>query len=138
MITKNIRNKYLRSFGGIVGIGFLLSWLIFLKYPSEEMALILVIAPVVTSLNALVGMFLISKSVGRSQSTFLKLVLGGMLVRLLCLGVIIALIYIFIKLHFLTFIIILMVYYFALLILEVVFLHTQANRIMATGNTEKQ
>ncbi len=114
--------------------GVVVSVIIYVKSPSLEMAIVLLIALAAAGLNALTGMELIKKSVGRSQATFLKLVLGGMLIRLLCLGVIIALIYIFFTLHFLTFVVVLMVYYFALLFLEVVFIYTRANEIL--GNNE--
>lgn len=53
----------------------------------------------------------------------MKMVFGGMGVRLLVLGAIIALIYTASPLHFLTFLIALLAYYFVMMLLEVMYVN---------------
>ena len=73
--------------------------------------------------NAIIGVYLLRKGFNSSQTTFLKIVFGGMGIRLLVLGAIIALIYTSTPLHFLTFLIALLAYYFVLMLLEILYVN---------------
>ncbi len=93
--------------------------------PESGVIYALFLAPTLAFINAVIGMFLIRKGVRSSQSTFFKMVFGGMGVRLLVLGGIIALIYNFRLLHFLTFLVALLAYYVAFMLVEILYVHIQ-------------
>lgn len=83
----------------------------------------LIVAPVIAAVNSIIGVYLIRKGFRAPQATFLKIVFGGMGIRLLVLGAIIALIYTSTPLHFLTFLIALLAYYFVLMLLEIIYVN---------------
>jgi len=107
----------------VIIVGALISVIVGLQYSDPAITWALVLAPLIIVVNSYSGVLLAWKGFKASQSTFFKMVFGGMGVRLLLLGAIIALIYKFGHLNFVVFLLALMIYYFVLLIIEVLFIN---------------
>lgn len=88
----------------------------------------MVAAPVVATLNFVSGVVLAVRGFEASQTDLMKMVLGGMGVRLLVLGAVIAAAYTIQEIDFTTFLIALFLYYTVMLGLEVVYLNTRLKK----------
>ncbi|MBS1271292.1 MAG: hypothetical protein MAGBODY4_00421 [Candidatus Marinimicrobia bacterium] len=104
-------------------IGAVVSVVIALQMRDASVTWALIVAPVITALNAIIGVYFLRKGINASQTTFMKIVFGGMGIRLLVLGAIIALIYVRTPLHFLTFLMGTMAYYIVFMVLEILYVH---------------
>jgi len=97
------------------------------KIQEAGVTLSLILAPVVAAANYIAGIKLIERGFYASQATFMKTVFGGMGIRLLLLGAILAAVNVWSKLDFEAFLVGLLVYYAVLLALEVWYVHTRLN-----------
>lgn|GEM_PF-3026264 len=120
----------------IVVPGILATVVLALLYQESRITWALLIALVIAYANAVIGMALIFRGARASQSTFLKIVFGGMGARLLVLGAIIALIYTLTLLHFLTFLVALLAYYVGLMLVEILYVHRYLSDEMNQKNAE--
>lgn len=114
--------------------GILGSIIFVITRPDSEILYALILAPLIAFANAVIGLALIRKGMRSSQSLFFKLVFGGMGIRLLVLGGIIALIYSLRLLHFLTFLVALLAYYVAFMIVEILYVQIH----MSTEGTTQE
>ncbi len=119
----------IRYFLMVLLLGVIVSLFPIFKTQETGVTLSLLLSPVVAGANFIVGIYLIQKGFYASQATFMKMIFGGMGVRLLVLGAIIAAVSACEKLSFLAFLIGLLGYYVVLLFLEIWLVHTQL-----TGN----
>ncbi len=109
----------------VIVLGLLLSLFPIIKTQDAAVIYSLLLAPVISAINFVVGIYLINKGFRASQPTFLKYVFGGMGARLLVLGAILAAVYLHGKFDFITFLIALMGYYISMIFLEVWYVHTR-------------
>ncbi len=118
---------YLRWLFIVLFFGLLFSLFPIFKIQEVEVTLSLLLAPAVAAANYIVGIKLIKRGFYASQATFMKTVFGGMGIRLLVLGAIIAAVNVCAKLDFVAFLVGLLGYYTVLLALEVWYVHTRLN-----------
>lgn len=95
------------------------------KIQDPEVTRSLILAPIVMGLNFGTGMYLLKRGFHASHATFMKIVFGGMGIRLLVLGAIIAAVIAHEKLNFTAFLIALLGYYIVFMFLEIWYVHTQ-------------
>ena len=118
--------------------GILGSIIFVIPRPDPEILYALILAPLIAFANAVIGLALIRKAMRSSQSLFFKLVFGGMGIRLLVLGGIIALIYSLRLLHFLTFLVALLAYYVAFMIVEILYVQIHMSKEATTQESGRE
>lgn len=118
-------SDFIRHFLVILLFGVIVSLFPIFKIQDTGVTLSLFLAPVVAGANFIAGMYLIQKGFYAAQATFMKMVFGGMGIRLLVLGAIVATVNACEKLSFLAFLIALLGYYVVLMFLEIWFVHTR-------------
>jgi len=107
------------------------------KIHDPEVTRSLILAPLVMGVNFAAGMFLIKKGFSASHATFMKVVFGGMGVRLLVLGAIIAAVIAHEKLNFMAFLIALLGYYIVFMFLEIWYVHSRLS-VETDGRNDKR
>lgn len=97
------------------------------RYGSAEVVLAVVVGAVLSTVNVLLGFLAIEYSFGKSYTTFLKAVIGGMGVRMiLMLGALMLLIKMF-EFHAVALTVSLLGFYVLYLVLEVMFIQRKVN-----------
>jgi len=119
---------YIRWLFIVLFFGLIVSLFPIFKIQQTEVTLSLLLAPAVAAANYIIGIKLIKRGFYASQATFMKTIFGGMGVRLLVLGAILAAVNVWSKLNFEAFLVGLLGYYMVLLGLEVWYVHTRLNR----------
>ncbi len=117
--------EFVRRFLAILIFGVIVSLFPIFKIQETEVTLSLLLAPAVAGANFIVAISLMQKGFYASQVTFMKVVFGGMGVRLLVLGAIVAAVNACEKLSFIAFLTALLGYYVVLMFLEIWFVHTR-------------
>jgi hypothetical protein len=90
---------------------------------SKAVLLAVIIGCLISTLNVLSGYFIIAFSIDKSNKTFFKSIIGGMILRLFGVGAITVLLVKVAKIEMIGFLISMFFFYFIFLILEVLYLN---------------
>lgn len=96
----------------------------------------MIVALVLTTVNVLVGYWLIVRSIDKSMNDFMKKVFGGMVVRMFILMGVIAFILLATKIHQNSFIISLFISYICKSVIEIIFINkrSQNHRVSTSSD----
>jgi len=114
------RGFFIQVFGALVAIAVLAAFPL-VRYGSDEILAAVITGALLATVNGIAGYLAIEYSIGKSHSTFLKAVLGGMAVRL---GTMLALLLVLIEIfhvHAVALSLSLLSCYTVFLVLEVIF-----------------
>lgn len=116
-----IDKKFFVQVLSVLGVLVMLAVYPLLRYGNREVVVASIVGAVLATVNVLVGYLAIEYSIGKSHSTFLKAVLGGMAVRMgIMLSLLVVLIEIF-RMHAVALAVSLLSCYAVYLVLEVAF-----------------
>lgn len=136
-MDKKTVSDVLRMLVSVLILGAVVSLFPIFKTHDPEVTRSLILAPLVMGVNFAAGMFLIKKGFSASHATFMKIVFGGMGIRLLVLGAIIAAVIAHEKLNFMTFLIAMLGYYIVFMYLEIWYVHTRLS-VETDGRNDKR
>lgn len=85
------------------------------------------LAYLLTTLNALIGLFSIKMAINKSEKTFIKWILGAIIIRMFATLLIVVLILIFLEINRISFIFSILFFYVYYLISEIIFLIFRSN-----------
>jgi hypothetical protein len=106
----------------IIGVSLISFYPLYLNF-SGWVLFSIFIGCLISTLNVLIGYFIITYSIDKSNRTFFKAIIGGMGLRLFTIGIIMVLLIKVFKIDMVGFLISMFFFYFIFLILEVVYLN---------------
>jgi hypothetical protein len=120
-----IDHRFLRRVAAVLLVAATLLAYPLLRYASPSVTIGVVAGAAMTTLNALLGFIAIEYAFGKSYTTFLKVVIGGMGVRMLgMLGMMLVLILAF-RVQALPLTLSMLAFYLVYLVLEILFIQTK-------------
>lgn len=125
MGTGGLDHRFLRRVAVVLVIAAAVLTYPLLRYASPAVTIAVVAGAVMSTLNALLGFFAIEYAFGKSYTTFLKVVIGGMGLRMLgMLGIMLVLILVF-HVQSLPLTLSMLAFYLVYLVLEILFIQTK-------------
>ncbi|MBP1678510.1 MAG: hypothetical protein H6Q29_421 [Bacteroidetes bacterium] len=120
-----IDHRFLRRVAAVLLVAATLLAYPLLRYASPAVTVGVVAGAAMSTLNVLLGFIAIEYAFGKSYTTFLKVVIGGMGVRMLgMLGMMLVLILVF-RVQALPLTLSMLVFYLVYLVLEILFIQTK-------------